>query len=58
MKNLESFGVQEMNTKDTQQTHGGIWGYVAAAALALTVMGIHDSIDHPDAFWEGLTNGF
>lgn len=50
MKSLESFGVCELNTHEINQIKGGIWPLL----LALTAMGIHDSIEHPDAFLKGF----
>ncbi len=58
MKNLENFGVQDLNFQETQKIEGGFWQYVVGGMVALTAMGIHDSIDHPGAFWDGFTNGF
>ncbi|AEM72109.1 hypothetical protein Murru_3088 [Allomuricauda ruestringensis DSM 13258] len=50
MENLESYGVSELRRDDTKELNGGVWPLV----LALTAMGIHDSIEHPDAFLKGL----
>ncbi len=40
MKNLEMYGVQEMNATEMKGTDGGIWGFIVAgimiAALLIT----------------------
>lgn len=54
MKNLEKFDVQELNSKEIKETQGGFLNYVITAAVALTAMGIHDAIDYPEAFLDGL----
>ena len=57
MKNLENFGVQELNQEEIKNSNGGfLLGPLTTIDLALTAMGIHDSIDHPDAFLDGFLN--
>ena len=31
MKNLENYGVQELNTKEIKETNGGFWNFVIGA---------------------------
>ncbi len=52
MKDLQKFNVTELSDDSIKATEGGI---LLTLAVALTAMGIHDAIDHPDAFWDGLT---
>ncbi|GAA3657505.1 class IIb bacteriocin, lactobin A/cerein 7B family [Flavivirga jejuensis] len=40
MKNLENFGIQEMNTKEMKEVNGGFWGLFAlAVVIAIAVFG-------------------
>ncbi|MDA9317103.1 hypothetical protein N9Q58_04225 [Polaribacter sp.] len=54
MKNLENFGVQELSIKEQKEVDGGFFGYLIGAGIALVAMGIHDAIDYPGAFLDGV----
>ncbi|WP_321295588.1 class IIb bacteriocin, lactobin A/cerein 7B family [Marinifilum fragile] len=44
MKNLEEFGVQEMNTKEIQEIDGGIWPILGAIAAVIAVGAAVDAV--------------
>jgi hypothetical protein len=46
MKNLQSFGVQELNAKESRETNGGNWW----RALILAVAAAHDSTCDADSY--------
>lgn len=50
MENLNQHDVIELHENEMRNTNGGLW----ALLLALTAMGINDSIEHPEAFLKGL----
>ncbi|WP_299104058.1 hypothetical protein [uncultured Tenacibaculum sp.] len=54
MKNLQNYGVQELSAKEIKETEGGFLSFVIAAGVGLFAMGIHDAIDHPQAFVDGF----
>jgi lactobin A/cerein 7B family class IIb bacteriocin len=37
MKNLENYGVQEMNTQEVKEVEGGIWPIIAVWALGYMI---------------------
>ena len=44
----------ELSKHELVLIQGGFWQYVAGGAIALLAMGIHDTIDHPEAFVDGF----
>ena len=50
MKNLENYGVQEMNKKEVQMINGGIWARVVGAIASLVFW-------HWDN-WDDIKEGF
>lgn len=54
MKKLENYGVIELSTKLKRESNGGFWQYVIGAAITLTLFGVHDSINNPESFWNGV----
>ena len=58
MKNLESYGVQEMSSKEIRKTDGGVVDPITVLCMigaGLIVVGIKESIDYPSSFWAGFT---
>jgi lactobin A/cerein 7B family class IIb bacteriocin len=37
MKNLENFGVQELNAREIRETEGGIWPVIAICCMAYQI---------------------
>tara|TARA_R110001606_G_scaffold397304_1_gene573415 strand:+ start:4352 stop:4552 length:201 start_codon:yes stop_codon:yes gene_type:complete len=61
MKNVQNFGVQELNTKEMKEISGGFWGvvikvlkYIGSALLADTAVNPNS---HLEAFKEGVSRG-
>lgn len=56
MKNLQNFGVQELNAKEMRETDGGvIWALASAIADAASTIADAASIAYT-AFWTGFNN--
>ena len=56
MKNLESFGVQELNAKEIRETDGGFAGWVVGAFLGSFLYGIVEDWDANVAAFEEAYN--
>lgn len=56
MKNLQNFGVQELNTQEIKETEGGIFGIddLAALAIGLTLVAATEIIGDWEHFKDGL----
>ena len=54
MKNLENFGVQELNAKEIRNTDGGFLQYLAAALLYFAVETVTNPVSSGNAFVAGL----
>ncbi len=55
MKNLENYGVKELNTKDIKETDGGIFGAILAAAAIYLV---YETIGNWSASREAFESGY
>ncbi len=51
MKNLENYGVLELNAKEIKETDGGFWGTLVGALLAYAII---DAVENQDDFWDGV----
>lgn len=51
MKNLENYGVLDMNANEIKETEGGFWGAVAAG---VTVYLAVSTMEYPGKFVDGL----
>jgi len=54
MKNLENFGVQELDAKEIKSLNGGIWNYLAAAIIAFA----WEVTSNPKAHLAALESGY
>lgn len=59
MKNLENFGVQELNNLELHTIEGGNWLTDAADAISdaadAVIEAVGDAVDAVEGFWDGLT---
>lgn len=56
MKNLQNFGVQELNAKETREIEGGIFGLddLAALGIGLTIAAAVEIMGDWEHFKDGL----
>lgn len=59
MKNLENYGVQELDAKEISKTEGGVFGlddYLIGIAVGATVAAFTEIISDWDHFKKGLNS--
>lgn len=52
MKNLQNFGVQELNIEEKKVVSGGDFGMTLLGALL--AYAIIDAVENPSDFWDGV----